>query len=199
MNFKRIVFPLLSVFLVFRAIEILKIYAVRQPESISTGESIFYALLLNLFITGVFAFIGFAYPSSKLLPSAYYTVRYPRFMQRLAKVIGMKYFRMALLKVFWGSEKNRKKYFNGTKQGIRNFDFQTRQSEFGHLAAFIPLLVVALFMLAKGHIVSSLITSAVNLIGNFYPIILQRLHRIQIARMTNHRSWNTTTTENPTV
>jgi len=199
MNFKRIVFPLLSVFLVFRSLEILKIYAARQPESISTGESLFYALLLNLFITGVFAFIGFAYPTSKLLPSVYYTVRYPRFMQRLAKAIGMTFFRVGLLKVFWGSEKNRKKYFNGTKQGIRNFDFQTRQSEFGHLAAFIPLLGVAVYMLAKGHVISSLITSVVNFIGNFYPIILQRLHRIQIARMTNHRGWNTTTPEKPTV
>ncbi len=189
---KQILFPLLSAFLVFRSIELLRIYAERQPETLSNGESIFYAVLLNIFITGVFAFVGFAYPTNKILPNTYYSVRFPHFLQKFSKAIGMKYFRVALMKVFWGSAKNRKKYFNGTKQGIQNFDFQTRQSEFGHLASFVALLAVALYMFIKGHYLDGAVTSLINFVGNFYPILLQRLHRIQIERMTKHPRWSST-------
>jgi hypothetical protein len=188
-NMKQILFPLLSAFLVFRSIEIMRIYATSQAETISNGESIFYPLLLNIFITGIFAFVGFAYPTNKLLPRSYYAVRFPGFLQKFSKTIGMKYFRIALLRVFWGSTKNRKKYFNGTKQGIHDFDFQTRQSEFGHLCAFVALLTVAIFMLVQGHYLDCLVTSIINFVGNFYPILLQRLHRIQIERMSKHPKW----------
>ncbi|WP_394330522.1 hypothetical protein [Psychroflexus sediminis] len=39
--------------------------------------------------------------------------------------------------VFWGKKKNKQKYFDGTKSGLENLDYQTKQSEFGHLAALV--------------------------------------------------------------
>lgn len=90
---------------------------------------------------------------------------------------------MLLLKFFWGKEKNRKKYFNGTKAGIEDFDTQTRQSEFGHLAAFVAISILAFYLLMEGYFLIFLVSTFINLVGNLYPIILQRNHRVQIERL----------------
>jgi hypothetical protein len=144
--------------------------------------------LLNLFISGIFAFTGFAYPSSRLLPDAYYTVKNPKVLTAAYNILGIKFFRSFLLMAFWGKEKNRKKYFNGTKSGIQNFDFQTRQSEFGHLGAFIVTTIVCVILLSNGHVITLLLTMALNIIANLYPIILQRMHRVKIQRLSRHFS-----------
>lgn len=85
---------------------------------------------------------------------------------------------------FGAKKKIEKKYFNGTKSGIQQFDFQTRQSEFGHLGAFVAVLIVAFVLLFKGFVFIFIITTIINIISNYYPIILQRMHRLQIERIT---------------
>jgi hypothetical protein len=86
--------------------------------------------------------------------------------------------------IHWGKEKNRKQYFNGTKSGIKDFDFQTRQSEFGHLAAFAAISLTCIWLLPMGHVRIALLTMALNIPFNLYPVILQRIHRVQIQRLT---------------
>ena len=138
-----------------------------------------FSFALNLFITGIFAFLGFAFLTSKILPNSYFKVKNSKNLTLIYKILGVEYFKLLLLKLFWGKERNRKKYFNGTKTGIAHFDMQTRQSEFGHLVAFIAIEIISFYILIKGHIAIFFITTLINVIGNFYPIILQRNHRIQ--------------------
>jgi hypothetical protein len=142
-----------------------------------------YSYALNLFITGIFALLGFAFLTSKILPNSYYKIKNSENLTLIYNILGVEYFKLLLLKFFWGKERNRKKYFNGTKTGITNFDMQTRQSEFGHLVAFIAIEIISFYILIKGHIAIFFITTLINVIGNFYPIILQRNHRIQIERL----------------
>jgi hypothetical protein len=81
-----------------------------NPAGFKTVEILLLSFLLNLFITGVFAFAGFAYQTSKVLPDSYYLIKNPVFLKQLYKFIGVKYFRIFLLVLFWGKKNNRAKY-----------------------------------------------------------------------------------------
>jgi hypothetical protein len=43
-------------------------------------------------------------------------------------------------------EENRTKYFDGRKSGLANLAYQSRQSEFGHLGAFLVMTGAALIL-----------------------------------------------------
>lgn len=157
---------------------------VRKPEDYTGLETFVISFLLILFITGIFAITGFAYPTNKLLPNNYYTIKDPDQINRLYRVLGVKHFKVLLLVVFWGSKKNRTKYFNGTRNGMQNFIYQTKQSEFGHLCALIAIDIVSLILLLHGYYLLTVLTIVFNIIANLYPIILQRHHRYRILKIT---------------
>jgi hypothetical protein len=180
---KKLLFSLFSIFLAYQSIELLNLLIHTNAAEFSWIAIFGISLVLNLFITGIFAFLGFVYKTNALLPSSYYQIKNSKSLTIIYRRLGVEFFKALLLKAFWGKEKNRKKYFSGAKTGIENFDFQTRQSEFGHLASLIAVLIVSFILLKKGHLAIFVITTIINLIGNLYPIILQRMHRIQIERL----------------
>ncbi|WP_439481339.1 hypothetical protein [Cyclobacterium plantarum] len=182
---KKIGFPLLSLFLAFRSYEMVKGLLQVSSNGLTVFQSVILAFLIPAFLTGVFAFPGFVFATSRLLPDAYYQIRNPKLLKRVYGLLGVEFFKRMLLFAFWGKEKYRKKYFDGRQSGIMQLDFQTRQSEFGHLGAFILIAFVSFLLLEKGHTLIFLMISVVNIIGNFYPILLQRVHRIRIQRITN--------------
>lgn len=184
MIIKKITFPLVAAFLAYRSVELMRVFDQLSPTATPFWLIFILVVMLNLFITGIFAFIGFAYPSNKLLPESYYIIRNPAFLRRVYQALGVNYFKKLLLVTFWGKDKNRKKYFNGTKSGLGNFIYQTKQSEFGHLAAFMVITILALLLLSKGHLIAFLLTMAINIPANFYPIILQRTHRIKLGKLS---------------
>jgi len=154
--------------------------SIRSPEQLNDVEVWLYAYLLSLFITGVFAFPGFVFPTGNILPDGYYRIHNPKRLMRIYDLLGVQCFRLFLLATLWRSKANQKKYFNGTKQGLKNFMYQTRQSEFGHFGAGIVTLGVAIYLLVLGHVYISIVMTLINIIGNGYPVILQRTHRIRI-------------------
>ncbi|WP_162343770.1 glycosyl-4,4'-diaponeurosporenoate acyltransferase CrtO family protein [Cyclobacterium salsum] len=180
---KKIGFLLLAFFLAFRSYEMVNGLLRHNLSDLSFIESVLISFLLALFLTGVFAFPGFAFPTSTLLPDAYYRIREPERLKATYEGLGGEYFKRMLLIGFWGKEKQRKKYFDGTKTGIANLDFQTRQSEFGHLGAFILLGVASVMLLFRGYTFIFFLTTLLNIIGNGYPILLQRVHRIRIQKI----------------
>jgi len=182
---KKILFPLFSLFLCYRSIELIRSLISSDPNEFNNTEALIIAFLLTIFITGIFAFVGFAYPSSRIISDKYYNNKNPKVLNKVCKVLGIKYFRFFLLFSFWGRENNRKKYFNGTKKGLENFIFQTKQSEFGHLGAFLVIGILSFILLIYGYILMVIIITLINIIGNFYPVILQRSHRMRIEKITN--------------
>ena len=181
---KKFLFSLFSIFLTYQSMELVNLLVHTNATEFSWFAIFGISLLLNLFITGVFAFLGFVYKTNTLLPSSYYQIKNSKSLTIIYRKLGVEFFKAVLLKAFWGKEKNRKKYFSGAKTGIENFDFQTRQSEFGHLASLIAILIVTFILLINGHLAIFIFTTIINLIGNLYPIILQRMHRVQIERLT---------------
>lgn len=99
----RITLPLLSLFLAYRSLELMKFLMVTDSSKYSFMESFIFAFLLTLFITGVFAFVGFAYPTSKIIPNSYYNIKYPDLLRKVSGLLGVKYFRTLLI-FFFGVE-----------------------------------------------------------------------------------------------
>ena len=85
--------------------------------------------------------------------------------------------------VIWGKPKNRNKFFDGTRSGIDNLTYQTKQSEFGHIGAFAFLLCLSIWIGYLGHHKMVFLISILNIFGNLYPVLLQRKHRVRIDRM----------------
>jgi len=152
-------------------------------HSLSNFWQFALAFLLNLFITGVFAFTGFVFPTSKLLPTSYYRIYNPSLLKKSYSFLFVSVFRKALLLFFWGSQKNRKKYFKGTKSDINNLIFQSKQSEFGHFMAFVLLFFMSFTFANQGLAFAFLMSMLINFIGNFYPVLLQRHHLMRINRI----------------
>jgi hypothetical protein len=180
---KKILFPLFSLFLLQQSIEIMKQVIASAPGDFTTREILFVAFLLALYITGIFAFTGFAYPTNRILPAVYYKIKNPKRLKQVYQLLGVKYFRMFLLVFFWGNKKNARKYFNGTRSGLKNFIYQANQSEFGHFAAFVTITILSIALLIQSYLLLFIVLSALNVIANLYPVILQRYHRIRIGKL----------------
>ncbi len=183
---KKIVFPIISVFLLANTLELIKQLIAHDPQK----QALIWAFLLCLYITGIYAFVGFAYATHQLFPSRYFTLTNPRRLQRVYHSLGVEPFKKILLWAFWGRRKNRQKYFDGSRQGLNNFVYQTKQSEVGHAAAFITILGVSLLLLFHGRVVVFVGMSIINIIGNLYPVILQRYHRLRIERLSKRAPLN---------
>lgn len=180
-TFKKIAFPLIALFLAYRAVELMSVLLAWDEAGYGSIMNTILAAFMTMLVTGVFAFVGFAYPTHRLLPGSYYRIHHAGALKQLYRGLGVEYFKVLLLLMFWGRKKYRKRYFNGTREGLENFIFQTKQSEFGHLGAFIALLIIAIILAVDGNSMAALVISIINVIGNFYPIVLQRFHRIRIA------------------
>lgn len=154
-----------------------------DPNLLNFKELLFVAFLLSLYITGIFAFLGFAYPTNLLIPKRYYSINDPHALNQICKTMGVRYYKYLLLLFFWGRSKNRLKYFDGTRKGFTNLIFQSKQSEFGHAMALIGIDIVSFILLIKGFYLLVLILLVFNILGNLYPILIQRQHRMRIDRL----------------
>jgi hypothetical protein len=180
---KKIAFLAIAAFLVERSLGIMEFLLGADPGQLGQLETFLLALFLNLCITGIFAFPGFVFPTSSLLGDWYYAIRRPDVLERLYTVLGVAYFRSLLMFFFWGIHRNRKKYFDGTRSGLDNLTFQARQSEFGHLVSFLFVVAACAILAWRGHWAVAAWGTMVNVIGNLYPVILQRHHRSRVDRL----------------
>jgi ABC-type transport system involved in cytochrome c biogenesis permease subunit len=86
---KRIVYVGFSIFLSYITYDLVLELWTANPSRYDLLESFVIAFLLVLFETGIFAYVGFIFPTSKLLPSQYYEVSNPRVIRRLYKIFGV--------------------------------------------------------------------------------------------------------------
>ncbi len=179
----KILYPLLALFLLYRSsIHVDELWNA-QPGVSGIIYQLFMSILLVVYITGIFAFPGFVFPTHKVIPASYFHIKYPLCLKRIYTVLGVKYFRIFLIAAFWRRKKIRRSFFDGTRRGILNFIYQTKQAEFGHLGAFIVLLILATALIIRGHSSIALIMMLLNILANGYPVILQRYHRMRIGKL----------------
>ena len=178
---KRALLTLASAFLLYQSIRLTPQF----PNVAGAGWPL--TLLIGwgygLFVTGIFAFAGFAYPTQRLLPAAYYRVRRPDVLRRWYRRLGVSWFRGALLATLWRGKEQSGRYFNGRRDDLHHLRVQSEKSEFGHLLPLIVVTGVAVWLLARGAVRLAVVMQAVNVVGNFYPIVLQRYHRQRLDRI----------------
>lgn len=179
---KKILFTALSLLLAYNTYKLTAVFFELPPEKFSLLGIIVSAVALNFLITGAVAFLGFVYPTSRILSNNYYQIKNPKTLNLWYKWLGVEFFRLLLLKTFY-RKKDNKKYFNGTKSGVFLFDYNTKQSEFGHLIALTLVFALSLVLLFEGHKYVFIWMQPLNILLNFYPIILQRKHRVIVERL----------------
>ena len=185
---RQLLYTLLSVFLGYRSVMLVdRLATAPSPEQWPWGPQIIVAVLLALFVTGAFAFAGFVWPTHRVLPKGYYRVPNAAATGAFAKRIGVPRFRRFLLATFWRDRGKRRQFFDGTRAGLSHFGYQSRQAEFGHLIPFVLLLVLSAWLAWRGVYVMVAVLSVLNVVGNFYPVVLQRWHRGRIARLAARR------------
>jgi len=177
----KILWTLGSAFLVYQSIGL--ITNIHSANIQTIYGNLFVAWIINMFITGIFAFLVFAYPIEKVLPTSYYHIHHPNRLKSFGKTIGLHLFRKFLLATFWRNKKQQKKYFDGKKSGLQNLNTQSQKSEFGHILPFIIIVSVSIYLLVLGLYQLAIFTMFFNILGNFYPVILQRNHRFRIAKI----------------
>ena len=175
---KKIVFPLIAAFLAWQSFKILS--NIHRLEIESWVILCFLAWVFNMLITGVFAITGFAHPTQRLLPNSYYQIRKPERLKSIYKLLRVDLFRTFLLATVWKKKKDREKFFNGKRAGISNLVEQSMKSEFGHLLPFIIISAVSIYLISIDLVELGLFTMIWNILGNLYPILLQRYHRMRV-------------------
>lgn len=179
----RLFFIGMSIFLIWQTSNtLMSLEGLVEP---SFRVQLFLALIFNLYITGIFAFAGFALPTEKLMPAKYFEINDPKKMKFWFKKLKGEWFRKFLLATFWRNKDQQKKYFDGTISGIKHFEIQTQKSEFGHLIPFLMISILCVYFAMKGFWWAIFFTMLVNVFFNFYPILLQRHHRSRLVRMKN--------------
>lgn len=173
---KKVLHILFSIFLLFITIQECKnLYNYSSPIPYWKG------IYIPICITGIFAFIGFSFPTYRLLPEKYYQIRNPKFLVWIYRYGGLKIFGWLLSRTIY-SGKNGKKYFNGKKSGLELLMKNSKMSEFGHLLPFLitNMIIITCFKKHQGEFYLSMIIT--NTLFNLYPILLQRWHRHRMSR-----------------
>lgn len=177
----RILFFLMSLFLISQSYKVCTLTF--TFADISWQWQIIAGFIFNIFVTGIFAFAVFSWSAERLLPKSYYRIYKPKQLNKFGKSIGIERFRKFLLATVWKDKEKQKGFFNGTAAGLDTFDANTKKSDFGHLIPFILLTVISVVLCYYGQWVMAFVTMFINVIFNFYPVILQRMHRARTARM----------------
>lgn len=178
---QRIFFIAMSIFLIWQSYQ--TIFGVSMVEHPSWKLQLFFALIFNLYITGIFAFAGFALPTENLMPSQYYKISNAQRLKYWFQQLNGELFRKFLLATVWKNKDQQKKYFDGTINGIKHFETQTKKSEFGHLIPLFLITALCFYLAFLKMWWCIFFTMIVNTIFNFYPVLLQRHHRSRLARM----------------
>ena len=177
---------LMAVFLVYQSIDLLE-GLVMQKEIDHWGVALATSVAVNAFVTGAFAFSGFALPTQNLLPACYYQIKHPAKIKSFYNSIRADVYRKYLIKFIWGKPKKKKEYFSGCKSGIKAFIINTHKSEFGHLLSFILITILVTWFLFYKKYWLGFFTQIINIIFNFYPVIIQRHHRARLSTFINRK------------
>ena len=167
-----------SAFLVWQSIQLTQ-SIIDNVYPLSFRDIVIDSVLMNLFITGVFL-VGYALPVHRLLPDSYYRISRAKSFSKVCRILKVEQYRGIIRFAFWRPRHNKKHFFNGTRSGLVLFEINTRISESGHLFAFLILLPLSLYIASAVDIRLAVSITLINVLFNFYPLILQRYHRLRL-------------------
>jgi len=174
------------IFLIWQSIQLFN-KIIYNDESDSFPNIIVNAILLNLFITGIFTIV-YSFPIYKILPESYYKIKNATFLNYLNTLIKIELFRSLLRSIIWTKKNNKNYFFNGTRRGFKEFEENTKKSEFGHFIPFILILSITIYIGIFNNWKKALLILIIDFVFNFYPFILQRFTRMRLTRLKKNTS-----------
>jgi hypothetical protein len=172
---------LLSGFMLWRSVVLVSRF-VKPPPPASIGIVLFQSVRLNFYMINIFA-VCFAWPVHRLFPDSYYEAVRSKAFASVCTLLRIEQFRNLPRRTIWGARNSKRFFFNGTRRGLAQFDQNTRRAEFIHPMAFACILLASLYI---GMVADPLLAAGallVNVVWNFYPILLQRCHRSRLLAM----------------
>jgi hypothetical protein len=170
----------LVLFLVLTAVVAVGMW--KGPDSFVFAWILNFALMLGVFY--------FTHHHQLQLTSTYYSVKKWEDQGKIYKWFGVNVFRKILVWVGWEKIIKAVSPVNKSPEALKQLEYGTRQSEFGHLLIFFIVLLVNVFVAIYYGATKSLSLFALNIILNFYPIILQRYNRPRLLRAIHIREAN---------
>ncbi|WP_310377318.1 hypothetical protein [Flavobacterium sp.] len=104
---------------------------------------------------------------------------------KIYKFIGINFFRKLLVWIGWEKLNKKSNPIEKNIKSLKHLHYQTKQSELAHLIILIIVLFFNFLVAFKFGILKSLWLLVLNILLNFYPILLQRYNRPRIERIIN--------------
>jgi hypothetical protein len=176
------------VYLMMMALLSLMLWAMLRSLAHHPGRPTLLGLLngagqYTLLVAGVFGFLGLALPVHRLLPTRYYNSIDEARLGRLYRTLRVEWVRQLICALHYHRPGPRQAFFGGRRADFQQQLTNTQGAECGHLLALVAQLVLLLYFLCFGRYDLALGAAVGNLLGNFYPVLLQRRHRARLLRL----------------
>ena len=143
-------------------------------------QGFLFAWTLNfLLMSCVFAFTETLKSQFK---SPYYTEKSWEHRGKIYESFGINFFRKILVWIGWEKLNKKANPIEKNTEALMHLHYKTKQSEFGHIIILIIVLGSNIYVAFKFGVVQSLWLLILNVLLNFYPILLQRYNRPRIER-----------------
>jgi hypothetical protein len=135
-----------------------------------------FAQVWNLILTGFLFFQTFKYVR---LPASYYSKKYFE-SERFFRFLGVPAFRYVLVNSFF-KKLNKRVYLKGrSKDYVKVFSEETKQSETSHLISLTFTLIIQYFYFANNQWSHLIALTVFSILFNIYPMLLQRKNRFSV-------------------
>lgn len=143
-------------------------------------QSFVFAWTLNFML--MMAVLSFTQTFQPRLTSTYYHAKRWEAEGKIYQWVGVNGFRKILVWVGWEKLNKASKPVKKNLNALKQLEYGTRQSEFGHLIIFFIVLAVALFVGVHHGLRQSLWLHLLNIVLNAYPIVVQRYNRPRLQK-----------------
>lgn len=143
--------------------------------------SFLFAWVLNFMLMMIVLYINQTFKPK--LKSTYYNSKKWEDSGKIYKWFGVDEFRKVLVWVGWEKLNKGSNPVKKNLDALKHLEYNTRQSEFGHLIIFFIVLLPSLFVGFHYGFMQSLWLIILNIILNAYPIVVQRYNRPRLQKL----------------
>jgi hypothetical protein len=143
--------------------------------------SFLFAWVLNLMLMMVVLYINQTFKPK--LKSTYYNAKKWEDNGKIYEWFGVHVFRKVLVWVGWEKLHKDANPVKKNLDALEHLEYNTRQSEFGHLIIFFIVLLPTIFVWFYNGFIQSLWLIILNIILNIYPIYVQRYNRPRLQKL----------------
>lgn len=146
-------------------------------------QGFLFAWTLNfLLMSCVFAFTE---TLKSQLTSSYYIEKSWEQRGKIYESCGIHFFRKVLVWIGWEKLNKKANPIEKNTKALQHLHYKTKQSELGHIIILIIVQGFTIYVAFKFGVLQSLWLLLLNIVLNFYSILLQRYNRPRIERALN--------------